>query len=136
MITQKLLLHFPQSATEKPIVYHLVKDYNLIINIFRARVTPEEDGFLVLDVTGNEEDIRQGMAFVKSFNIQVNEANKGVRWDSSKCVQCGNCIPHCPTEALYISDKKSRKIDFNSSLCVECLSCIENCPFGACSSIF
>ena len=55
MITKKMLLYFPECETESPIVYHLVKDYDLMINIFRARVTPDEEGFLVLDVTGSEE---------------------------------------------------------------------------------
>lgn len=136
MITKKMLLSFPQSVTEKPIVYHLVKDYNLIINIFRAKVTPEEYGYLVLDVTGTEEDIEKGMAFVKTCAVKINEADKGVSWDASKCTHCGNCITHCPTHALYIADKKTRRVDFDSNLCVECLSCIGNCPFGACSTIF
>ena len=52
-VTKKLMLYFPECETEKPIVYHLVKDYDLVVNIFRAIVTPEEEGFLVLDVTGN-----------------------------------------------------------------------------------
>lgn len=135
-ITKKILLYFPQGETEKPIVYHLVKDYNLIINIFRAKITPEEYGYLVLDVTGKEEDIERGIAFVKTLNVHINETDKGVRWDTSKCTHCGNCIPHCPTQALHVSDPQTRAVDFNSSLCVECLSCLSNCPFGACSSIF
>ena len=36
MTTRKLFLHFPKCETERPIVYHLVKDYGLIINIFQA----------------------------------------------------------------------------------------------------
>ena len=136
MITKKLMLYFPKSETEKPIVYHLVKDYNLAINIFRAKVTPEEFGYLVLDVTGTEEDIRQGVEFVKTFNVQVDEAQKGVRWDEQICTGCGNCVTHCPTEALHIPDRSTMKVVFDSDLCVECLSCISNCPYGACSSIF
>ena len=31
-----------------------------MINIFRAKVTPDEFGYLVLDVTGTEENIRRG----------------------------------------------------------------------------
>jgi ferredoxin len=135
-ITKKLLLLFPQCETEKPIVYHLVKDYNLIINIFRAKVTPEEEGYLVLDVTGTEEDIEKGMQYVKTFNVIINETHKGVIWDEDRCTHCGNCLPHCPTDALYIKDRKTMQIAFNDKLCVECLSCIDNCPFGACSSIF
>jgi len=136
MSTKRLLLYFPKSETEKPIVYHLVKDYDLVINIFRAKVTPEEFGYLVLDVTGSEENIARGMDFVRSFHVQVDEAQKGVRWDLGKCTMCTNCIPHCPTKALHVADRATMEVAFASQLCVECLSCLENCPYGACSSIF
>jgi len=136
MSTRRLLLYFPKSETEKPIVYHLVKDYDLVINIFRAKVTPEEFGYLVLDVTGSEENIARGMDFVRTLNVQVDEAQKGVRWDRGRCTMCTNCIPHCPTKALHVADRATMEVAFASELCVECLSCLENCPFGACSSLF
>lgn len=136
MVTKKLLFYFPKSETEKPIVYHLVKDYNLMINIFRAKVTPEEYGYLVLDVTGEADDIEKGIEFVRAFNVQVNENNRGLNWDESKCTHCGNCLPHCPTKALHIADAATRRIAFDTQTCIDCLSCIRNCPFGACTSIF
>ncbi len=135
-MTKRLLLYFPKSETEKPIVYHLVKDYDLQINIFRAKVTPEEYGYLVLDVTGSEEDIERGIAYAKTFDVRVDQRTKGLRWDEERCTSCGNCIPHCPTGALSIPDRSSRRIAFDGGLCVECLSCIDNCPFDACSSLF
>ncbi len=136
MITKKVLFLFPKSETEKPIVYHLVKDYDLIVNIFRAKVTADEFGYLVLDLTGEEENIAKGLEFVRSFNVEINEADRGIRWDKNVCTQCGNCLSHCPTQALYIADKKTRKIEYDEDKCIQCLSCIENCPYGACSSIF
>ena len=136
MVTKRLTLFFPKSETEKPIVYHLVKDYDLVINIFRAKVTPEEFGYLVLDVTGSEENITRGMQFVRGLNVQVDEAQKGVRWEAARCTMCTNCIPHCPTKALHVADRATMEVAFASQLCVECLSCLENCPYGACSSIF
>ncbi|MBI9098379.1 MAG: 4Fe-4S binding protein [Spirochaetaceae bacterium] len=135
-MTKKMLLYFPECETESPIVYHLVKDYNLMINIFRARVTPEEEGYLVLDVSGTEEDIRRGTDYLNSLNIQINDTDKGVKWDSKKCVHCGSCVPHCPTDALSIPDRKSMEIAFNTDECIECLSCIKVCPFEAVSSLF
>ena len=60
MVTKRLTLFFPKSESEKPIVYHLVKDHNLVVNIFRAKVTPEEFGYLVLDVSGDEAGRRAG----------------------------------------------------------------------------
>lgn len=134
--TKRLLLYFPKSETEKPIVYHLVKDYDLVINIFRAKVTPDEYGYLVLDVTGTDRDIQRGMDFVRTLNVRVDESNKGVQWDRATCTDCGACLAHCPTKALHITDQKTRKISFSGELCIECLSCIDNCPYRACSSIF
>lgn len=136
MITKKVLLYFPKCETEKPIVYRLVKDYNLMINIFRAKVTPEEEGFLLLDITGSEEDYQKCIDFLKTFDVEINETLKGVHWDAEKCTQCSNCIPHCPTNALYISDRPRMSITFDSDKCIECLSCIRNCPFNACISLF
>ena len=135
-ITKKFLLLFPKSETEKPIVYHLVKDHNLIINIFRAKVTPEEEGYLVLDVTGTPEDIERGMEYVRTFNVSINEGSRGLRWDPDRCTHCGNCIPHCPTEALHIPDRSTMRVEFKEELCVECLSCVKNCVYGACTSMF
>ena len=136
MTTKKLLFYFPKSETEKPIVYHLVKDYDLVINIFRAKVTPEEYGYLVLGITGEEENIQRGVEFVKTFNVQVGQSDRGLTWDSERCTHCGNCLSHCPTEALRVADDRSRRIQFDSELCIDCLNCIRNCPFDACSSIF
>ena len=136
MVTKKYFLFFPECETEKPIVYHLVKDYNLIINIFRAKVTPEEEGYLVLDITGEEKDIQQGLDFVKTFNVTINESARGLRWDDQRCTHCGNCIPHCPTQALHVPDRRTMRTAFDDEKCIECLSCVKNCPYGACVSVF
>jgi len=134
--TRKLLLYFQKSETEKPIVYQLVKDYDLTVNIYRAKVTPEEFGYLVLDVSGAEENIGQAIEFLKTFNVQISETDKGLTWDEEKCTGCGNCLTHCPTKALHVADDGSRRVKFDADLCIDCLSCIKNCPFDACSSIF
>jgi ferredoxin len=135
-MTRRVMFLFPKSETEKPIVYNLVKDYSLVINIFRAKVTPEEYGYLVLDISGDERDIERGIEYVKGFNVQVNESGVGVSWEEKKCTHCGACIPHCPTKALRFADPRKRIIAFFPSDCVDCLACITNCPFGACSSLF
>jgi L-aspartate semialdehyde sulfurtransferase ferredoxin len=136
MATKKLFLYFPPNEMDKPIIYHLVKDFNLTVNIFRAKVTPDENGYLVLDVSGEEKDISGGIDYIKSLEIEVNEQSKGLRWEEEKCTHCGNCPSHCPTKALHIPDRSNMRVTFNEDLCIQCLSCIENCPFGACSSVF
>jgi len=135
-VTKKLMLFFPECECEKPIVYHLVKDYNLVVNIFRAKVTPKEEGYLVLDVTGSEEDIERALAYVSTFDVVVNYAGKGVTWDKNLCVHCGYCVSYCPTGALYVEDRKTMRVAFAEEKCIECLACIPICPYKACASAF
>jgi len=45
------------------------------------------------------------------------------------CVQCGECIDVCPTEALY-RDKRGI-VRLKKALCVGCLSCVGFCRYHA-----
>ena len=136
MTTKKLYLYFAKCECEKPIVYHLVKDYNLEVNIFRAKVTSEEEGYLVLDVTGADDDIEQGLEYVKTFNVTINDVSRPQLWNKELCVSCGNCVPHCPTQALHIPDRKTMRVEFDGEHCIECLNCTQNCPYDACRAPF
>jgi len=134
--TKKLMLFFPRWESEKPIIYHLVKDHNLVVNVYRARITPEEEGYLVLDVTGTEEDIQRGVDFMRTFDVTINDTTKGVSRDKERCTHCGHCVAHCPTEALSIGDAATREVVYAEEKCIECLACIRVCPYGACASAF
>lgn len=135
-VTKKLMLFFPRCECEKPIIYHFVKDHDLMVNVYRAKVTPDEEGYLVLDVTGAEENIAQALEFVKTFNVIVNYTGKGVTVDQDRCTDCGACLPHCHSGALHIEDAATRDVVFNEAKCIECLACIRVCPFEACASAF
>lgn len=136
METRKVFLHFPKCETEKPIVHNLVKEFDLEVNILRAKVTPEEEGYLVLDLAGESEHINKALEYVKTFNVKVNETEKGLIHSRQKCTSCGVCVSHCPVKALHIPNRATMEVRFNADTCVECLQCIEICPFGACSSLF
>ncbi len=135
-VKKKLLLFFPRYDSEKPIIYHLVKDYNLVVSVFRATITPEEEGHLVLDVVGTEEDFQQGMEFLATCNVTINDSGRGVSRDVDRCTHCGHCVVHCPTSALFIADEKTREVGYNDAECIECQACIRVCPYAACASTF
>ena len=48
--------------------------------------------------------------------------------DQGVCIGCDNCAPHCPVEAIFVTDQKTRKgtkiraIDLDR--CVECGTCL------------
>jgi len=50
--------------------------------------------------------------------------NRTVTIDSAKCIGCGDCLPACPQEAIYMPE---RVAIIEQSLCTACLSCVAVC---------
>jgi uncharacterized Fe-S center protein len=51
-------------------------------------------------------------------------------FDSEKCVACGECIAHCPADAIELVNKKAVK---DPETCIGCGECIAVCPEEAVS---
>jgi ferredoxin len=126
---KKYVLHFPGESVEKPVTYHLVKDFDLVPNILRAQID-ESRGTLVIDLQGDRENIEKGIAFLKENNIGVEEAIKDIAIDPDKCVNCGACSGVCRPGALTV-DKGSWLLNFDQDKCVFCELCITTCPVQA-----
>ena len=56
MVSKRIVLKFPPNLIDQPIVYKLVKEYDLVFNILRARVTPKEEGELVIELQGKKQN--------------------------------------------------------------------------------
>lgn len=136
VITKKLLLTFSGILAGKPIISELIRKHDIEINIYRAKITPNEEGHMAISITGKKDSVENCLSYIKKLEVKITETMTGLMWNEKKCVSCGNCLSHCPTKALYISDNHTRKVDFDGEKCIECLSCIKNCPFGACESFF
>lgn len=128
-LKKKIVLNFPPGAVTKPITYHLVKDFNLVINILYAKIQRGEKGVLVLEVRGRKESFQEALKFLERQNIQVQLLAQDIDLDVEKCVECGLCTGVCPTEALYLDSEWH--ICFDKDRCILCENCIETCPTRA-----
>ncbi len=127
MISKKIVLRFPPKLVDKPIVYKLVKDFDLVFNILRARVTPKEEGELVIELKGNKEKYAQGMKYLKELGVKIQPLSQDVTRDEERCTHCGACITICPTGAFYM-DKRTMQVIFDASKCIACELCVKGCP--------
>ncbi|MDD4172213.1 MAG: NIL domain-containing protein [Syntrophomonas sp.] len=126
----KLVCYFSAAQSEQPIIYRLVKNYDLIVNILKADINPQKEGFLVLELEGEKRSYDEGVAFIKSLGVAVEPLSETIVWQPSVCTQCGACASFCPTEALYI-DRPSMDVSFDNSKCVVCGMCLDCCPTRA-----
>ena len=130
MISKRIVLHFPHRLVDQPIVYKLVKDYNLRFNILKAYVTPQEEGLMVLELIGEEVDFNRGIEYLTSCGVRIQPLSQDIIRNEVKCTDCGVCVPICPTGALAI-DPITRKVHFYDNKCIACELCVKVCPTRA-----
>lgn len=127
MVQKKIVLKFPSGLGDQPIVYKLVKDFDLIFNILRARITPQEEGEMVMELKGTKEHYAAGIQYLKKLGVKVEPLSQDVTRDETRCTQCGACVTICPTGALAL-DTASRQVIFDPEQCIACELCVRSCP--------
>jgi ferredoxin len=127
MVSKRIVLHFPPQLVEEPIVWRLVKDYNLQFNILKAYVTPQEEGLMVLELCGKKENYDRGMKYLKDAGVKIQPLSQDVIRNESRCTHCGVCLPLCPSGALII-EPSTKKVEFYDTKCIACGLCVKACP--------
>ncbi len=129
-IARKIVLRFPPRLVDQPIIYRLVKDYDLQFNILKASVTPNEQGILVLELSGKKKSYDDAIRFISDAGVEVQALVKDVSRLEDKCTHCGACVTMCPVSALIV-EPQTRRVDFVDTKCIACGLCIKTCPVRA-----
>lgn len=130
---KRVTLTFPKRTVHMPVTYRLAKDFNVAANIIRAQVAPNQVGKLVLELSGDIDELEAAIEWLRSQGILVSLASREISIDEESCVDCGLCTGVCPTEALTL-DRETFKLKFLRSRCVVCEQCISTCPVQAIST--
>jgi len=112
---------------DQPIIYQLVKDHNLVLNILKASVTPKEEGIMVLELSGARADYDNGIKFLQTAGVKIQSLGQDIIRNNTRCTYCGACVVICPTGALAL-DPKTRMVDFHEGKCTACELCVLSCP--------
>ncbi len=71
MASIKVHLTFPEKLIKDPVIYNLGKQYNVVTNIRRANVD-QKVGWVDLELTGNEDDMKEGIKYLESLEVEVD----------------------------------------------------------------
>ncbi len=126
-VSKRIVLHFPKRLVDRPIVYRLIKDCDLEFNILKASVTPQEEGLMVLELKGKQEDYDKGIRYLTTTGVRIQSLSQDVIRNEERCTHCGACITICPTGAFML-DPLTRHVKFDNEKCLACGLCILACP--------
>ncbi|MCX7912759.1 MAG: 4Fe-4S binding protein [Dehalococcoidales bacterium] len=126
-VSKRIVLRFPRRLIDRPIIYHLVKDYDLEFNILKASITPEQEGLMVLELKGNQDEYDRGIEFLLKTGVQIQSLSQDVTRNDERCTHCGACVTICPSAAFAV-DPATRRVIFNDEKCIACGLCIPACP--------
>ena len=127
VVSKRIVLHFPKRMGDRPIIYRLIKDYDLEFNILKALITPEDEGLMVLALSGEQENYDKGIKYLTKNGVRIQALSQDVTRNEERCTHCGACVTICPTDAFEL-DLLTRLISFDHEKCVACGVCIKACP--------
>lgn len=67
---QRVKLIFPQHLVKEPVIFTIAKNYDIMPNIRRARVT-DTVGEMVLELDGTPENLSKSIEALKSQGVEV-----------------------------------------------------------------
>ena len=72
-MSEHLRLTFPEDQVAEPVIYHLVKDYDVVPNIRRAAIE-NHFGWLIIELDGNPTNINDAKTYLTTQGIKVDSA--------------------------------------------------------------
>jgi ferredoxin len=126
-VTKKIVLHFPKRMVDEPILFRLIKDYNLEFNILKASITPEAEGLMVVELKGEQTQYDQGIQYLIDSGVKIQSLSQDVSRNEGRCTACGACVTVCPAGAFEY-ETGTMAVKFNNAKCVACGLCIKACP--------
>ncbi|MDD5571552.1 MAG: 4Fe-4S binding protein [Bacteroidales bacterium] len=131
----KICLYFPPNKVTVPLSYHLIKNFDLQLNILHADIDLAKTGKLIMDVLGEKKNIEKGLKFIEQQGIKYKIFNKTIIWQEDKCIHCGACTAVCPSGALKLGTIDCM-LTFDKEECLVCELCIKSCPLNVMSVAF
>jgi len=130
MYNRIYLLRFPKESIDQPIICNLVRKYDIEFNLLKADIFLQQDGVMVLELSGPKRNVQSSLKYLKSLDVKVETLATVISRDDEKCFQCGACTGMCATGALSIK-RPEMVVIFDPEKCSGCGLCVQVCPVRA-----
>lgn len=71
MAKMRVHLTFPENLIKEPVIYNMVKKFDIVTNIRRANVE-QKVGWVLLEIEGSKEALEAGVKYARDQGVQVD----------------------------------------------------------------
>jgi L-aspartate semialdehyde sulfurtransferase ferredoxin len=71
MDRERLFVSFPEELVDRPMIYEMVKQFDVVPNIRRANVEAHS-GWVILELTGVNDQLAAAVAYLEGVGCTVN----------------------------------------------------------------
>ncbi len=71
MTSLRLFVSFPEALVDRPMIYEIIKEYDVVPNIRRANVEGHS-GWVILEVHGTEDQLDGSIRYLEGLGCTVN----------------------------------------------------------------
>ena len=89
----RTVLSFPPSNVEEPVMYRLIKDYELVVNILRASIDPGKQGRMVVELSGEESQMALAFNYLENLGVTIEPLSQEIQHLEKRCTGCTACVP-------------------------------------------
>jgi len=69
--TRSVRFEYPLDQVRAPVLYHLIVDFGLIPNVYRANIDVHTGGFLEMELTGDPAALERALQWVGQQGVRV-----------------------------------------------------------------
>ena len=71
MLKRRLKFTFPPDLITEPVIFNMVKEFNVVPNIRRANVTRDR-GWVILEISGDDDEIERAVDWARALGVRVD----------------------------------------------------------------
>ncbi len=125
---RKIVLHFSREIWDKPIIYRLIKDFNLILNILKANVLPKRESFMVLEIEGSDGDCRDGIEYLKECGVTIESIEQDIRTGRREMYALRSLYGDLSDRGAVNKSRNDGSYLLRPNMCSGCELCVSACP--------
>lgn len=126
---EKYVLEYGEDVVDEPIVYSLVKHFDVKVNILRAEISPGHEGSMLVEIESEPERLEKAEAFLREHSVRMIPIAQSLSFNQEVCINCGACTAVCFSGCLTIEAPDwTLRVDWDK--CTACGLCVSACPLG------